>query len=129
MTENPAPAPPPGNGPYDGGRPLHADRQLHGDPGLQPERTALAWGRTVLTLIAASAVTLRWIPDQGPFVLAMFGLTVTAGSGIYLTQRRRYRRSIEGIRSGRLTPDTAAVLWTAGACVALGAVGIWLVLS
>ena len=117
MDENPATAPLPGDGPLDG------------DPGLQPERTALAWGRTVLTLIAASAMSLRWIPDQGPFVLAMFGLTVATGTGIYATQRRRYRRSVEGIRAGHLTPDTAAVFWTAGACVVLGALGVWLVLS
>jgi uncharacterized membrane protein YidH (DUF202 family) len=117
MSEDPATGPLPDDGP------------LHGDPGLQPERTALAWGRTVLTLIAASAVSLRWLPDQGPFVLAMFGLTAVAGSGIYLTQRRRYRRSVEGIRAGRLSPDVAAVFWTAGACVVLGALGIWLVLS
>jgi hypothetical protein len=117
MNEGPATAPLPDDGP------------LHGDPGLQPERTALAWGRTVLTLIAASAMCLRWLPDQGPFVLAMFGLTIAAGTGIYLTQRRRYRRSIEGIRAGHLAPDTTAVFWTAGACVALGALGIWLVLS
>ena len=117
MDENPATAPLPDDGP------------LHGDPGLQPERTALAWGRTVLTLIAASAMSLRWLPEQGPFVLAMFALTIAAGSGIYLTQRRRYRRSVEGIRAGRLAPDAAAVFWTAGACVALGALGIWLVLS
>lgn len=125
MAGNPAPAPLP----HDGDRPGHGEPFLHGDPGLQPERTALAWGRTVLTLIAASAVCLRWVPEQGPFVLAMFGLTVAAGSGIYFTQRRRYGRSVEGIRAGRLSPDIAAVFWTAGACVALGAIGVWLVLS
>ena len=117
MPENPATVPLPDDGP------------LHGDPGLQPERTALAWGRTVLTLIAASAICLRWIPEQGPFVLAMFGLTVAAGTAIYLTQRRRYRRSAEGIRQGRLVPGIPAVLWTAGACFVLGAIGVWLVLS
>jgi hypothetical protein len=69
------------------------------------------------------------MPEQGPLVLAMFGLTVAAGSGIYLTQRQRYRRSVEGIRAGRLQPDIVAVFWTAGACVALGAIGVWLVLS
>jgi len=119
LTQNPHPAPLPDDGGY----------PLHGDPGLQPERTALAWGRTVLTLIAASAICLRWIPEQGPFVLAMFVLTIAAGSGIYFTQRRRYGRSVEGIRDGRLSPDVSAVFWTAGACVVLGAIGVWLVLS
>lgn len=123
MSENPATAPLPGDGPHQTNGPLD------GDPGLQPERTSLAWGRTVLTLIAASAVCLRWLPDQGPFVLAMFGLSVAAGTGIYATQRRRYRRSVKGIRAGQLSPDIAAVFWTAGACVVLGALGVWLVLS
>src|SRR6476661_5167936 len=126
MSENPAATPLPGDGRHQVNGPLQFNGPLDGDPGLQPERTALAWGRTVLTLIAASAVCLRWLPDQGPFVLAMFGLTVAAGAGIYVTQRRRYRRSVAGIRAGHLSPDIAAVFWTAGACVALGALGVWL---
>jgi hypothetical protein len=108
--------------------PFPGDPPLHGDPGLQPERTALAWGRTVLTMIAASAICLRWLPEQGLFVLTMFGLIVAAGSAIYFTQRQRYRRSVEGIRAGHLAPDMAAVFWTAGACIVLGALGVWLVL-
>ena len=114
--------------PLPGDDPLSGEAALHGDPGLQPERTALAWGRTVLTLIAASAICLRWLPEQGLFVLTLFGLTVATGSAIYLTQRRRYRRSAAGIKAEQLAPDIAAVFWTAGACVALGALGVWLVL-
>lgn len=81
-----------------------------------------------MTLIAVSAISLRWLPEQGLFVLTLFGLTVVAGSGIYSTQRRRYRRSAAGIKAERLAPDIAAVFWTAGACVALGTLGVWLVL-
>lgn len=82
----------------------------------------------MLTLIAVSAICLRWLPEQGLFVLTLFGLTVAAGSAIYFTQRRRYRRSAAGIKAEQLAPDIAAVFWTAGACVALGALGVWLVL-
>jgi hypothetical protein len=106
----------------------HGD-QLHGDPGLQPERTALAWGRTMLTLVAASAILLRWIPERGPFVLPLFAVSAAAGGAIYLTQRVRYRRGVQGIRAGHLAPDVAAVLWTATSCVVLGALGLWLVLA
>lgn len=117
-----------GSAPLPGDASLPGEAALHGDPGLQPERTALAWGRTVLTLIAASAICLRWLPEQGLFVLALFALTVATGSAIYLTQRRRYRRSSAGIKAEQLAPDIAAVFWTAGACVVLGALGVWLVL-
>jgi len=117
-----------GSAPLPGDAPLPGEAALHGDPGLQPERTALAWGRTVMTLIAASAICLRWLPEQGLFVLTLFALTVATGSVIYLTQRRRYRRSAAGIWAEQLAPDIAAVFWTAGACVVLGALGVWLVL-
>lgn len=117
-----------GSAPLPGDASLPGEAALHGDPGLQPERTALAWGRTVLTLIAASAICLRWLPEQGLFVLALFALTAATGSAIYLTQRRRYRRSSAGIKAEQLAPDIAAVFWTAGACVVLGALGVWLVL-
>ncbi|MEX5259689.1 DUF202 domain-containing protein [Kocuria sp. CPCC 205263] len=61
----------------------------HDDPGLQPERTILAWGRTVLALITAAAICLRWISHHGPFVLALFTVAVITGTAIYLTQRTR----------------------------------------
>ncbi|MEN8583623.1 DUF202 domain-containing protein [Arthrobacter sp. KBS0703] len=107
----------------------HPDDRPHGDPGLQPERTVLAWGRTTLTLVTASAIFLRWIPEHGPLVLPFFAVSVAAGGGIYFTQRVRYRRGIHGITAEHLAPDIAAVLWTASSCVVLGALGLWLVLA
>lgn len=102
---------------------------LHQDPGLQPERTSLAWGRTMMALITVSAIFLRWLPLHGFPVLALFTVSVASAGTIYFTQRRRYRASSHGISTGRLGADAAAVLWTTTACLALGCFGIAVVVT
>lgn len=101
----------------------------HQDPGLQPERTSLAWGRTMMALITVSAIFLRWLPLHGLPILALFAVSVTAAGTIYFTQRRRYQASSYGITAERLGADVAAVLWTSLACVVLGALGVAVVLA
>ncbi|MCP9001789.1 DUF202 domain-containing protein [Pseudarthrobacter sp. RMG13] len=101
----------------------------HGDPGLQPERTTLAWGRTMMALVTVSAIFLRWLPHHGFPILLLFAVSVAAAAAIYLTQRRRYGASARGISREKVDADTSAVLWTAFAGVALGALGIGVVLA
>lgn len=62
-------------------------------PGLQPERTALAWRRTLLTLAGAALVALRLLPPvlgAPGVVIALAGFGAVAvlwvGSGRRLTQ-------------------------------------------
>lgn len=101
----------------------------HEDPGLQPERTTLAWGRTMMALVTVSAIFLRWLPHHGLPILMLFAVSATAAAAIYITQRHRYRTSARGITQESVDADTSAVLWTATVAVALGGLGIAVVLT
>jgi uncharacterized membrane protein YfcA len=101
----------------------------HGDPGLQPERTTLAWGRTLLALVTASALFLRWLPQHGLPILLLLAVSAAAALAIYATQRRRYSARSRGLSSEKLDADITAVMWTAFAGVALGGLGIGVVLA
>ncbi|TLM81871.1 DUF202 domain-containing protein [Pseudarthrobacter sp. NamE5] len=102
---------------------------MHGDPGLQPERTTLAWGRTMLALVTVSAIFLRWLPQHGLPILLLFAVSAGAAAAIYFTQRRRYRARSRGIRKENVDADITAVLWTAFAGVVLGGLGVGIVLA
>lgn len=99
----------------------------HDDPGLQPERTTLAWGRTVLALITAAAICLRWVSHHGPLVLALFAVAVITGTVICLTQRLRYTRSSSGITAERVAADVPGILGLTAATVVLGFLGTYVV--
>ncbi|RKQ34999.1 DUF202 domain-containing protein [Kocuria tytonis] len=96
----------------------------HEDPGLQPERTVLSWGRTMMAFCTAAAVHLRWLPTHGGFVLVLFGLSLSLAGGIYVSQRIRYARAALGVAGEKLAPDAISVMTTAGACMLLGVLGI-----
>lgn len=110
-------------------KPKHPASPPHGDAGLQPERTTLAWGRTMMALITVSAIFLRWLPHHGLPVLALFAGAVGTAAAIYFTQRRRYSTSSRGITQEMVNAETTAVLWTTFAAGALGMTGIIIVLS
>ena len=98
------------------------------DAGLQPERTSLAWGRTLLALVISGVLFVRWVPEYGWFALILIATSLGAALGIYVSQRIRYDRSLRGVSSGVLKADVAAVFWTAAVVVAVGAAGIYAVL-
>lgn len=95
---------------------------------MQPERTSLAWGRTVLAFITAAAVCLRWVSHHGPVVLVLFIVAVATGATIYLTQRARYARSCHGITAERVAADVIGVFGLASATIGLGTLGLYIVL-
>ena len=95
------------------------------DPGLQPERTALAWRRTGLALLAGSLVAARVLPETlGPWA-ALLGFSGVAAAGalscaIQLRYRRHHRRLLT---DGDLAPVAEGVLIAATASfVAVAAV-------
>lgn len=99
------------------------------DPGLQPERTVLAWGRTLVSFLVVSAVFLRWLPHYGWGIIALIAVTMALAGGIFFSQRRRYRRMAFGLEGGKIHADVVAVLVMTGSMLALGVSGIVLVLS
>ncbi|GAC1491462.1 MAG: hypothetical protein NVS2B15_10790 [Pseudarthrobacter sp.] len=105
------------------------DPAPHGDPGLQPERTTLAWGRTMMALVTVSAIFLRWLPHHGFPILLLFAVSAAAAAAIYFTQRRRYLARAHGVANESIEADTSAILWTAFAGIVLGALGIGVVLA
>ncbi len=99
------------------------------DPGLQPERTSLAWTRTVLALLVGSAASLRLLPPVfGPWSMAVgvAGLLVTAALwAASARRRRRVRHALrfqEPLPSGALLAALAAIATVAAAlCLAWAA--------
>jgi Domain of unknown function (DUF202) len=97
---------------------------LHSDPGLQPERTVLAWGRTLLALLTASAIFLRWLPTHGFFVFALVATASVSSACIFAKQRIRYRRHAQGLNTEHLRADLAGVLSLSAAVLLLGAFSV-----
>jgi uncharacterized membrane protein YidH (DUF202 family) len=58
------------------------------DPGAQPERTALAWHRTTLTLIVAGLLCIRLAPSTATAAVA----AATVCGAISLQLRRTLKR-------------------------------------
>lgn len=101
------------------------------DAGLQPERTTLAWQRTVLSLTVASAVSLRLlVPPLGVWGVAIGVGGTFAGLGLAVLARRRGARVAAALRTGTPMPDAGLMLAFVACTTAGGAlVSIVAVLS
>lgn len=101
----------------------------HGDPGLQPERTIMSWGRVSLAFCVSALVFLRWLPHYGIGILALVALCLLAAGGIYFTQRKRYANASRGIANERIHADVVAVFAMSAAVIGLGILGLLLALT
>ncbi|GAA1464459.1 DUF202 domain-containing protein [Microbacterium thalassium] len=102
------------------------------DPGLQPERTELAWRRTTLAVAVGSLVALRLLPDVFGHVLWVLpgALGLVASGLIWLAARRRYSAvTASAIEHGDRAPhpDGRLPLALAGFATAVGLLGLAIV--
>lgn len=95
------------------------------DPGLQPERTALAWRRTLLALAVGALVSVRVLPGVlGPWTVATGLAGVGAAAGLWFASSRRSRAAVGAFRVGAPLPGglllaAVALLTAAGAALGL----------
>lgn len=101
----------------------------HVDPGLQPERTSLAWTRTWLLLVTVSAIFLRWVDYYGLVLLLLPLGTSAVALWLAARQRLRLHRSVRSISGEEIPSDPFRLLVLVAVMLVLGGVGCWLVLA
>ncbi|MET3174627.1 UNVERIFIED_ORG: uncharacterized membrane protein YidH (DUF202 family) [Arthrobacter sp. UYCu721] len=95
---------------------------------MQPERTNLAWGRTVMSMVVAATIFLRWTQHHGWILGPLVVVAATAALVIGVTRKQRFYRAIHGINQGHLAPDIQSVSTAAASVVILALMGICVVL-
>jgi uncharacterized membrane protein YidH (DUF202 family) len=91
------------------------------DPGLQNERTALAWRRTILSAYGAALLIGRLLLDRAPVLaIALAACSTLLVAGIGARASLRYRvadarlRRAEGLPDAKLYVATAALVCLVG---------------
>ncbi|HEX8886950.1 MAG TPA: DUF202 domain-containing protein [Noviherbaspirillum sp.] len=90
------------------------------DPGLQAERTALAWSRTAFAFLVNALLWLRAGLADDDSMLLLFGLALLAlAAGFHICGRRRGRALMTGARPVPVHPALmrALALGAALACL------------
>jgi len=92
------------------------------DPGLQPERTELAWRRTTLALAVGAIVALRILPPVlgvWSMAAALMGFIITAI--VWVLAGRRGRMTRQALLQGAPPPHGAALMLMVAVTIAAGA--------
>lgn len=87
-----------------------ATARTHVDPGLQPERTTLAWVRAAAVLAAVSVLYLRFVPGPGALVGTVGGCALLVAIIVIAAARRTHERRSLAFGSERCVPELAGNL-------------------
>ncbi|MBP2323996.1 uncharacterized membrane protein YidH (DUF202 family) [Kibdelosporangium banguiense] len=99
------------------------------DPGLQIERTALAWIRTCLSLIAVALVAFRFAAHQSlPLALGLAAAILPLAFATIWLAWRRYRTSAARLDAGERLPGGLLALMMTAVTVLTGVLGLAYVL-
>lgn len=102
------------------------------DPGLQPERTSLAWRRLAMAMLglALAAPRLVW-PIFGGWAGVPTVVVAAGAVALLIGTHRRYLATHDSLKTNHqeLLPDGGLVLLTALTALALAAFGLTIVLT
>ncbi|MBA8949276.1 DUF202 domain-containing protein [Actinomadura namibiensis] len=93
------------------------------DRGAQPERTALSWTRTILALLVAGLVCVRFAPTPAAAGLAAAAVCGAAALQFRRAARQHHRRR-HRLAAGEPVADPVSILLATAVTVALGLTGV-----
>ena len=99
------------------------------DPGLQPERTELAWHRTMISFFAAALLVVRWADRFGGLAVAVVSVACAAAVFIRVRTRRRARAVAPTFPDAPVPVAALEVVVLTTATLLLGVLGFWLLLG
>ncbi len=74
------------------------------DPGLQSERTALAWERTAIAMMAAGILLARYSADSQRYLMAVVGMIEVAVGGVVLMWAGNHYDDLHGPLHSAVSP-------------------------